>query len=72
MCIMSAPHALTNEEQRSAAKLIKRISPEKRCISTPSGGSYTYYRFMHHAGGDGSLSEKLGNRHINYYVLHNL
>ena len=45
---------------------------KKGVLRLPSGGSYTYYRFMHHAEGDRSLAEKLGNRHINYYVLHNL
>ena len=31
--------SLTHEEQRSAAKLIKKISPEKRCISTSYRGT---------------------------------
>ena len=36
--------SLTNEEQRSAAKLIKRISPEKSVFQLPSGGTVTQCR----------------------------
>ena len=31
--------SLTHEEQRSAAKLIKRISPEKGVFQLPTGGT---------------------------------
>ena len=32
-------HSHTHEEQRSAAKLMKRISPEKGVLQLPAGGT---------------------------------